>query len=463
MKLAAVSLSALLLPGLSPPPSDPKDSKLPPIDTHPIADRRALARSKRIKDQGIASRAMALEFHGDHYYMYSGAYCMDPETFVYLMEWLRDNDVWAMNAEELVGFINGTMDMPARSIILTTDSGNTSKDSLARMVPVLQETGLHFISFIWTRQMLGSEHERCANDSCWEAFRVARDYASTRKQFAVAIEKLPAVRDMLIDMKIAIEAGRALLYETSRVVDMELGYARQLETNPPEDKAQAKQLKNESRKYKRYASMLTPMSKYYCSEMCNSVTYDSIQVLGGSGYMRDYPCERYARDARITTIYEGTSQLQVVAAVRGVCSGTAEKFITEMAGEDFDEKVQDLLETLAVGTEQLKESIAYVKEQGNEYMDLYGRALVDIAIDLINGYLFCGQASTKVDMQVPVAENGQAGNGQTISMKERKAAVARRYVTRNAPKIAALAELIRTGDKSTFNDYEAMVGPVPVE
>jgi len=292
------------------------------------------------------------------------------------------------------------------------------------------------------------------------AFRVARDYAATRKQFSVAIEKLPAVRDMLIDMKVSIEAGRTLLYETSRVVDMELGYARQLETNPPEDKAQVKQLRNESRKYKRYAGMLTPMSKYYCSEMCNRVAYDSIQVLGGSGYMRDYPCERYARDARITTIYEGTSQLQVVAAVRGVCSGTAEKFITELACQDFDEKVKDLLETLAAGTEQMKESIAYVKEQGNEYMDLYGRALVDIAIDLINGHLFCGQASTKIDMQVSVAENGQAGNGQTVSMKERKAAIARRYVTKNAPKIAALAELIRSGDKSTFTDYETLVGPV---
>ncbi len=317
------------------------------------------------------------------------------------------------------------------------------------------------------------------------AFRVARDYAATRKQFAVAIEKLPAVRDMLIDMKIVIEAGRALLYETSRVVDMEIGYARQLgevdsrprsesrtglrgndkekRGNDSRDKAQAKQLKSESRKYRRYAAMLTPMSKYYCSEMCNRVTYDSIQVLGGSGYMRDYPCERHARDARITTIYEGTSQLQVVAAVRGVSSGTAEKFIAELAGQEYDEKVKDLLEILAKGTEQLKESVAFIKEQGTEYMDLYGRALVDMAVDLINGYLLCGQAGTKVEMEVPVAENGQAENGQTISMKERKAVIARRYITKNAPKIAALAELIRSGDKSTFTDYEAMVGPVPVE
>jgi len=306
------------------------------------------------------------------------------------------------------------------------------------------------------------------------AFRVARDYAATRKQFAVAIEKLPAVRDMLIDMKIAIEAGRTLLYETSRVVDMEIGYAKRLELdsrprsesrtglrgNDSRDKAQAKQFKKESRKYRRYATMLTPMSKYYCSEMCNKVTYDSIQVLGGSGYMRDYPCERHARDARITTIYEGTSQLQIVAAVRGASSGTAEKFIAELAGQEYDEKVKDLLGTLAEGTEQLKESVAFIKEQGNKYMDLYGRALVDMAIDLINGYLFCGQASTKVDMQVPVAENGQADNGQTVSMKERKATIAHRYVTKNAPKIAALAELIRAGDKSTFTEYETLVGPV---
>ena len=292
------------------------------------------------------------------------------------------------------------------------------------------------------------------------AYRVARDYAATRRQFGMVIEKLPAVRDMLIDMKIAIEAGRALLYETSRVVDMEIGFLKRLET-PPEDKADAKQLKNDSRKYKRIAAMLTPMSKYYCSEMCNTVAYDAIQVLGGSGYMRDYPCERYARDARITTIYEGTSQLQVVAAVRGVCSGTAEKFMTELAQQDYDADVKDLLDVLAAGMEQLKETIPYVKEQGNEYMDLYGRALVDIAIDLINGYLLCGQASTKVDMDVPVAENGSDGNGQTIPMKKRKAMLARRYITKNAPKIVSLTELIRSGDKSTFTDYEALVGPVP--
>ena len=292
------------------------------------------------------------------------------------------------------------------------------------------------------------------------AYRIARDYAASRKQFSVAIEKLPAVRDMLIDMKIAIEAGRALLYDASRVVDLALGYNKQIETNLPEDKAEQKSLKKMARSYKRCAGLLTPMSKYYCSEMCNKVAYDAIQVLGGSGFMRDYASERHARDARITTIYEGTSQLQIVAAVRGVCSGTAEKYLAELAAQEYDADVKGLLETLDTGTQQLHDAIEFTKTKGNDYMDLYGRALVDVAIDLINGYLLCGQASTQVEMDVPLPGDGGV-NGQTIPMKQRKHMLARRHVEKNAPKIKARTDLIRQGDTSTFSDYGALVGPVP--
>jgi alkylation response protein AidB-like acyl-CoA dehydrogenase len=294
------------------------------------------------------------------------------------------------------------------------------------------------------------------------ACRIARDYAASRIQFGGPIEKLPAVRDMLIDMKIAIEAGRALLYETSRVFDTQLSLEK-AQTNPPADKAKAKEIKNRLRKVKRLAAMLTPMSKYYCSEMSNAVAYDSIQVLGGSGFMRDYPCERHARDARITTIYEGTSQLQVVAAVRGVSGGTCEKYLADLAQADYDPELKDTLDILTEGTEHLNKAVAFIKEAGVEYMDLYGRPLVDMAIDLIIGYLFCDQASTKVDMQVPVANGKSNGQAQTISMKERKAMIARRYISKNAPKIAALAEVICTGDKSTFADYDSVIGPVPQE
>ncbi|MHC4365740.1 MAG: acyl-CoA dehydrogenase family protein [Planctomycetota bacterium] len=294
------------------------------------------------------------------------------------------------------------------------------------------------------------------------AYRVARDYAASRVQFGGPIENLPAVRDMVIDMKVAIEAGRALLYETGWVVDMEIGLEKAL-ANPPADKATAKEIKNRHRKFKRLAAMLTPMSKYYCSEMCNTVAYDSVQVLGGSGFMRDYPCERYARDARITTIYEGTSQLQVVAAVRGVSGGTCEKYFSDLAQANYDDELNDLLELLKEGTEHLKKALAFVKEAGVKYMDLYGRGLVDMAIDLIIGYLFCDQASTKVDMQVSVANADSNGEPKTISMKARKATIARRYITKNAPKLVALAEAVCTGDKSTFIKYDSLIGPVPRE
>lgn len=292
------------------------------------------------------------------------------------------------------------------------------------------------------------------------AYRIARDYAASRKQFGMAIERLPAVRDMLIDMKIAVETGRALLYETSRVVDLAVAYNKRLEENPPEDKAELKGLKDDARSYKRYAGMLTPMAKYLCSEMCNQVAYDAIQVLGGSGYMRDYASERHARDARITTIYEGTSQLQVVAAVRGVCSGTAEKYLEDLTAKEYATEVKDLLDKLAEGLGQLKAAVEFVKDKGNDYMDLYGRALTDVAIALINGYLLCDQAGTKVQMDVAVAPGVSSTDGQTVPMKQRKALVARRYVEKNAPKIKALTELICQGDRSTFSDYEALVGPV---
>ena len=292
------------------------------------------------------------------------------------------------------------------------------------------------------------------------AYQVARDYAASRKQFGVAIEKLPAVRDMLINMKIDIEASRALLYETGRIVDLELGLLKLMET-PPEDKAKAKALKAEIRKNKRLAGLLTPMSKYYCSEVSNAVAYDGIQVLGGSGFMRDYASERFSRDARITTIYEGTSQLQVIAAVRGVCNGTAEKYFQELSEKKYNPEVQNVLKLLAKGVEQLLEAASYAKGINERYMDLYGRQLVDIAIDLIIGYLFCDQASTTVEMQVPLSgDTGHAEDGKTVSMKERKVKVARRFVTRNAPKIRALTEEICAGDQTTFSDYECLVGPI---
>jgi peptidoglycan/xylan/chitin deacetylase (PgdA/CDA1 family) len=142
------------------------------VNTHLTRD---FERQRLIKKFGPATRIPALEFHGDNYYMYGGAYCMNPVTFKDLMTWFHDNEVWSPTSDEMVAFINGTIDLPSRSVILTTDSGNTSKTSIPRMIPVLQETGMHFISFIWTRFMLASESILCQDDDCWNTFRVAKD------------------------------------------------------------------------------------------------------------------------------------------------------------------------------------------------------------------------------------------------------------------------------------------------
>ena len=132
------------------------------------------------------------------------------------------------------------------------------------------------------------------------------------------------------------------------------------------------------------------------------------------------------------------------------------------AQQNYDPQLKDLLAKLAEGTKQLKHAIAFVKHHGKEYMDLYGRPLVDIAVALVCGYLFCGQASSNADLQIKsAAEDGS--NGELISMNARKAGVARRYITKNAAKIAALSALICTGDKSTFDEYKTFVGQVPAE
>lgn len=136
---------------------------------------RSTERLRLIRKYGPATRIPALEFHGDNYYFYDGAYCMNPPTFKYLMELLQENEVWSATSDEVVAYLQGDLDLPARSIILTTDSGNVSHTSLGRMIPVLQETGMHFISLIWTRFMQANESVLCREDICWDGFREAKD------------------------------------------------------------------------------------------------------------------------------------------------------------------------------------------------------------------------------------------------------------------------------------------------
>jgi len=305
------------------------------------------------------------------------------------------------------------------------------------------------------------------------AYRAARDYAASRKQFGTTIDMFPAVRELLIEMKLELEAARSLTYETCWWVDHENGAARKLEFGEIKDKAEKRALKQQEKKYKRRAGMFTPMCKYYASEMSNRVTYDAIQVLGGSGYMKDYPVERYARDARITSIYEGTSQLQIVAAVRGVCSGTAEKYLLEQEEYSYPDEVSELVALLKQGRDQVAEAIGYIKNQpGTEYMDLHGRAIVDAAIMVIVGHLFLQQGVGEPQWQdafttEPDADENKGSNNNGIppatyrTVQKHKQVAADRYIRSNAAKVAMICEEIQRGDRSTMTDFDDLVGPVP--
>lgn len=273
------------------------------------------------------------------------------------------------------------------------------------------------------------------------AYRLARLYAHTREQFGAPIERLAPVADMVVDMQVQIEAVRALTYETARVCDLENNINRLLERNPDAlSDAEKKEFKQRSRTLKRLNAMLTPMSKLYSGEMSIDVANKTVQVLGGSGFLKDYPAERYLRDARITTIYEGTSQLQVVAAIKGVTSGTLATYIEQFEQKTYAEPMlEELRKSLLASREGFTKAVEYAKMQSGAYVDLIARQLVESAIFMLCGHYLLGQAE-KCD---------------------RKKRVAKLYIEKNAPQIAMRCSQVLQGNAQSIEEYELLAGPVP--
>ena len=215
------------------------------------------------------------------------------------------------------------------------------------------------------------------------AYREALAYAKDRRQFGKAIIEFPAVSEILSVMKAKLDASRTLLYECSRFVDMYKVY---------EDIAKERSLTAEERQemkyYSRFADACTPLIKGMGSEYCNQNAYDCIQIHGGSGFMKDYACERVYRDARITSIYEGTTQLQVVAAIRHVTTGTYLNLIKTYEAEEVSAALQPLKDNLAAMTAKYEAAVAKVTEvKDSAYNDLMARRLVEMAGNIIMGHL----------------------------------------------------------------------------
>jgi alkylation response protein AidB-like acyl-CoA dehydrogenase len=227
------------------------------------------------------------------------------------------------------------------------------------------------------------------------AYREAVKYARERVQFGKAIITFPAVYELLRNMEIRIKAMRSLLYETSRYVDIYKAY-----TFLSENRKLESEERQEFKRYSRMADIFTPLLKLVSSEYSNSIAYDALQVHGGAGFMKDFPVERLYRDARITSIYEGTSQLQVVAAVRGVGTGGFLNWIKEQEVVNYKPELEYLKKPLMELTNDYEKMVNFVNEkQDNEFMDFHARRLVEMAGNIIMGYLLLNDTTRDEDFQ----------------------------------------------------------------
>ncbi len=221
------------------------------------------------------------------------------------------------------------------------------------------------------------------------AYSEAVSYARDRKQFGKAIIEFPAVQEMIGNIRCKLDAGRALLYQTARYVDIYKALediARERKLTPEE--------RQELKKYQKLADAFTPLAKGMNSEYCNQNAYDCIQVHGGSGFMLEYACQRIYRDARITSIYEGTTQLQTVAAIRYVTNGMYASVIA-----DYEQQAEGVADAASLGrvramAERFNVATAAVKETENqEVLDLCARHLYEMAADVIMSHLLLQNAA----------------------------------------------------------------------
>ncbi len=266
------------------------------------------------------------------------------------------------------------------------------------------------------------------------AYRDAKKYASERTQFKQQIDKFPAVYDMLTRMKIKLVAARTLLYETTKTVDLRSVYSKLVEHN---DAANVNQAHQERFKYiSKMAAILTPMAKALCTETSNEVAYDGIQIHGGTGYMKDFNAERYARDARITNIYEGTTQLQVVAAIGGVMQRTLDKSIDELLRLPYDGALERMTHEVRDMLTKHKKAIAFVQaKKDSAYHDLMARNLVEMEIIIYTSLLMMRDA-----------------------LKDRsREIIAEKYVLDSIPQFNAKYEKTVSGDYSTIDRHREII------
>ncbi|HTX71520.1 MAG TPA: acyl-CoA dehydrogenase family protein, partial [Rectinemataceae bacterium] len=233
------------------------------------------------------------------------------------------------------------------------------------------------------------------------AYREALRYASERAQFGKTIDGLPAVSRMLVSMKGEIEAARALIFETSRWVDSLKAYEQKQEELEQAGAASDPALVAKKKQASNLADMLTPLSKYYSTEMGNRVCYKGLQIHGGVGYMKEFNAERHYRDVRITNIYEGTSQLQVVAAIGKMVGRGLDPLLDSWAAAPCPAGLEATRKELVETTELFKKCCDQLHDAERDTVDYFGADLMDMAAALVNSWLLlrdAGRLPRKVEL-----------------------------------------------------------------
>jgi hypothetical protein len=224
------------------------------------------------------------------------------------------------------------------------------------------------------------------------AYEEALSYAKSREQFGRSIYNIPAVANILIDMRVLLESSRSILYSSCICVDRK----EKLEELIEKKKAKGEPVTDETIKLKqisKVANLLTPLTKYIVTEAANKITYDAIQIHGGTGYMKEFRVERFARDARITNIYEGTSQLQIVAAAGGVISDILKDYFDEKEKFRYPGSLENLTGYMAEIRKIYYESLKYILDKKDvKFQDVAAKDLVEIYGYLYTGYLLLDEA-----------------------------------------------------------------------
>lgn len=231
------------------------------------------------------------------------------------------------------------------------------------------------------------------------AYREALKYAKQREQFGQKIIKFPPVAEMLVEIKTTLEAMRSLVYRTAEAVDLEDGLTGRLEAMDKGDPEYSR-LKKMRDRFAQMAEFLTPTAKFYTSEACIRLTSLALQVHGGNGYMRDYPIERLYRDARITNIYEGTSQMQIERAMAKITKGAVEDLLEGFPRKHSRGTLREMAGELSKAREVFSRCMEIVRsrkgsapsEEGGSFRALVARRIVEMAAEIYMGYLLLDEA-----------------------------------------------------------------------